>query len=121
MLQGLSSSLFSWDNSAQCFHFKRGVYLTHLSQTSLYRILDQFSYAGTCLQLVDIVVNKLGKSKSSTPPTLRAFACSVSTWLRVRLFDIARMFQFDMTSAFDLDDFFIPYSTCFDYVNLYPL
>lgn len=88
MLQGLSSSLFSWDNTAQCFHFKRGIYLTHLSQTSLYRILDQFSYAGTCLQLVDIVVNKLEKSKSSAPPTLRAFACSVSTWLRVCLFGI---------------------------------
>ncbi|KAL8477554.1 hypothetical protein ACS0TY_029737 [Phlomoides rotata] len=88
MLQGLSSSLFSWDNTAHCFHFKRGIYLTHLSQTSLYRILDQFSYAGTCLQLVDIVVNKLEKSKSSPPPTLRAFACSVSTWLR-RIRDVA--------------------------------
>ncbi|KAK6160746.1 hypothetical protein DH2020_004127 [Rehmannia glutinosa] len=88
MLQGLSSSLFYWDGTGQCFHFKRGIYVNHLSQTSLYCILDQFSYAATCLQLVDIVVNKIDKSKSSTPPTLRAFACSVSTWLR-RMRDVA--------------------------------
>ncbi|KAL6548858.1 hypothetical protein OROHE_008703 [Orobanche hederae] len=88
MLQGLSSSLFHWDDTRQCFRFKSGIYVIHLSQTSLYRILDQFSYAATCLQLVDIVVNKIEKSKSSTPPTLRAFACSVSTWLR-RIRDVA--------------------------------
>ncbi|XP_011083798.1 uncharacterized protein LOC105166222 isoform X2 [Sesamum indicum] len=88
MLQGLSSSLFYWDDRVQCFHFKNGIYVTHLSQTSLYRILDQFSYAATCLQLVDIVVNKIEKSKSLPPPTLKAFACSVSTWLR-RIRDVA--------------------------------
>ncbi|KAG8377652.1 hypothetical protein BUALT_Bualt08G0055200 [Buddleja alternifolia] len=90
MLQGLSSSLFYWhdDGKEQCFHFKRGVYVTHLSQTSLYRILDQFLYAATCLKLVDVVVNKVEKSKNMPPPTLRAFACSVSTWLR-RMRDIA--------------------------------
>lgn len=100
MLQGLSSSLFYWDDSGQCFHFKSGIYVTHLSQTSLYRILHQFSYAGTCLQLVDVVVNKIDKSKSLPPPTLRAFACSVSTWLRVCLVDITQTSQFDMSSAF---------------------
>lgn len=83
MLQGLSSSLFFWDDKRHCFHFKRGIYVTHLSQSSLYHILDQFSYAATCLQLVDIVVNRIEKSKSSPPPTLRAFSCSVSTWLKV--------------------------------------
>ncbi|KAK4390603.1 Gamma-tubulin complex component 5 [Sesamum angolense] len=88
MLQGLSSSLFYWDDRAQCFHFKSGIYVTHLSQTSLYRILDQFSYAATCLQLVDIVMNKIENSKSLPPPTLKAFACSVSTWLR-RIRDVA--------------------------------
>ncbi|KAL6493214.1 hypothetical protein OROGR_032973 [Orobanche gracilis] len=88
MLQGLSSLLFYWDDTRQCFRFKSGIYVTHLSQTSLYRILDQFSYAAACLQLVDIVVNKIEKSKSSTPPTLRAFACSVRTWLR-RIRDVA--------------------------------
>ncbi|KAL0288374.1 UNVERIFIED_CONTAM: Gamma-tubulin complex component 5 [Sesamum angustifolium] len=88
MLQGLSSSLFYWDDRAQFFHFKNGIYVTHLSQTSLYRILDQFSYAATCLQLVDIVMNKIENSKSLPPPTLKAFACSVSTWLR-RIRDVA--------------------------------
>ncbi|KAL9172443.1 hypothetical protein ABFS82_03G047400 [Erythranthe guttata] len=88
MLQGLSSSLFNWDEKRHCFHFKRGIYLTHLSQTSLYRILDQFLYAATCLQLVDIAVTKIEKSKGSPPPTLRAFSCSVSTWLR-RIRDVA--------------------------------
>ncbi|CAA0821932.1 Spc97 / Spc98 family of spindle pole body (SBP) component [Striga hermonthica] len=42
----------------------------------------KFSYAATCLRLVDVMVNKIEKSKSSTPSTLRAFSCSVSTWLR---------------------------------------
>ncbi|GFP97518.1 gamma-tubulin complex component 5 [Phtheirospermum japonicum] len=88
MLQGLSSSLFHWDDTRQCFHLNSGIYVTHLSQTSLYRILDQLTYAATCLQLVDIVVNKIEKSKSLTPPTLRAFACSVRTWLR-RMRDVA--------------------------------
>ncbi|XP_057793922.1 uncharacterized protein LOC131010425 [Salvia miltiorrhiza] len=88
MLQGLSSSLFYWDDTGLFFRFKSGIYVTHLSQTSLYHILEQFLYAGTCLKLVDIVVNKVEKTKSFTPPTLRAFSCSVSTWLR-RIRDIA--------------------------------
>lgn len=88
MLQGLSSSLFYWDETGLFFRFKMGIYVTHLSQTSLYHILEQFLYAGTCLKLVDIVVNKVEKTKSLPPPTLRAFACSVSTWLRVCRIDI---------------------------------
>ncbi|XP_042004267.1 gamma-tubulin complex component 5-like isoform X2 [Salvia splendens] len=88
MLQGLSSSLFYWDDTGLFFRFKSGIYVTHLSQTSLFHILEQFLYAGTCLKLVDIVVNKVEKTKSLTPPTLRAFASSVSTWLR-RIRDIA--------------------------------
>ncbi|KAL2538053.1 Spc97/Spc98 family of spindle pole body (SBP) component [Forsythia ovata] len=88
MLQGLSSYLFYWDDNGHCFHVKSGIYLTHLSQTSLYGVLDQFIYTATCLQLVEIVVNKIEKPKSLPPPTLRAFACSVSTWLR-RIRDIS--------------------------------
>lgn len=83
MLQGLSSSLFYWDDTGLFFRFKSGIYVTHLSQTSLFHILEQFLYAGTCLKLVDMVVHKVEKTKSLTPPTLRAFASSVSTWLRV--------------------------------------
>ncbi|KAL3617819.1 hypothetical protein CASFOL_038140 [Castilleja foliolosa] len=88
MLQGLSSSLFQWDDTGQCFHFNTGIYVTHLSKTSLYRILDQFTYAATFLQMVDNLVNKIENSKSLTPPTLRAFACTVRTWLR-RIRDVA--------------------------------
>lgn len=89
MLQGLSSSLFYWDDAGMFFRFKNGIYVTHLSQTSLYHILEQFLYAGTCLKLVEIVVNKVEKTKSFSPPTLRAFACSVSTWLRVCHIDMS--------------------------------
>lgn len=94
MLQGFSSSLFYWDDTGECFRFKSGIYVTHLSLTSLYRILDQFLYAGTCLKLVYIVVNKVEKAKNLPPPTLRAFACSVNTWLRVCLFDMTFIYQF---------------------------
>ncbi|XP_042046707.1 gamma-tubulin complex component 5-like isoform X1 [Salvia splendens] len=88
MLQGLSSSLFYWDDTGLFFRYKSGIYVTHLSQTSLFHILEQFLYAGTCLKLVDMAVDKVEKTKSLTPPTLRAFASSVSTWLR-RIRDIA--------------------------------
>ncbi|CAA3033381.1 Hypothetical predicted protein [Olea europaea subsp. europaea] len=83
MMQGLSSSLFSWDDNGHCFRVKGGIYVIHLSQTSLYGVLDQFIYAATSLKWVEIVVNKIEKSKRLPPPTLRAFACSVSTWLRM--------------------------------------
>ncbi|KAL2512973.1 Spc97/Spc98 family of spindle pole body (SBP) component [Abeliophyllum distichum] len=88
MMQGLSSSLFYWDDNGHSFRVKSGIYVTHLSQTSLYGVLDQFIYAATSLQLVEIVVNKIEKSKSLPLPTLRAFACSVSTWLK-RIRDIS--------------------------------
>lgn len=94
MLQGLSGSLFYWDDTGLRFRFKSGIYVTHLSQTSLYHILEQFLYAGTCLKLVDIVVNKVEKAKSLAPPTLRAFASSVSTWLRVCHNDLCFKYQF---------------------------
>nr|GMD94539.1 gamma-tubulin complex component 5-like isoform X1 [Ipomoea batatas] len=88
ILQGLSSSLFYWDDTGERFCAKKGIYVSHLSQTSLYLILDQFTYAATCLKLVEIIVNKVEKSVRAPPPTLRAFLCSISTWLR-RLRDVA--------------------------------
>lgn len=84
--QGFSSSWFYWDDSGQCFRVKSGNYVSHLTQTSLRGILDRFIYAATCLQLVDIIVNKNEKPAVSPPPTLRAFTCSVSAWLRVCTF-----------------------------------
>ncbi|GMH04061.1 hypothetical protein Nepgr_005900 [Nepenthes gracilis] len=87
ILQGNCSSLFYWDQISRHFHAKAGIYVTHLSLSSLHVILNQFLYAATCLRLVEDVVNKI-KASLTSPPTLRAFANSVSTWLK-RLRDIA--------------------------------
>ncbi|XP_065849250.1 uncharacterized protein [Euphorbia lathyris] len=87
MMQGLSSSLFYWDQIGNSFRVaKYGVYVTHLSYTSLSNLLNQFLYAATCLQIVHIYVNRLKLEYGM--PTLRAFASSVSQWLE-RLRDIA--------------------------------
>ncbi|KAM6544138.1 hypothetical protein CsatB_008585 [Cannabis sativa] len=98
MLQGFSSSLFYWDNDDNCFRAKSGIYVAHLSQTSLKAVINQLMYAGTCLQLVGIVVAKVEKRTGSSPPTLRAFACAASAWLR-RLRDIALKEQTKMSNA----------------------
>ncbi|KAK9274171.1 hypothetical protein L1049_018985 [Liquidambar formosana] len=82
ILQGTSSSLFYWDHVGQSFCAKSGIYLTHLSHTSLHVVLNQFMYAATCLKLVEIAINKVEVSMRLAPPTLRAFACSVSAWLK---------------------------------------
>ncbi|KAK2992321.1 hypothetical protein RJ640_020314, partial [Escallonia rubra] len=87
-LQGSSSSVFYWNHIGQTYCAKPGIYVAHLSRKSLHAILDQFIYAATCLQLVDVVVNKVEVSVRSPPPTLRAFSCSISAWLRM-LRDIA--------------------------------
>lgn len=86
--QGFSSDLFYWDHKGQSFRVKTGIFVSHLTRTSLYGILDQFTYAATCLKLVEILVNKIHKSARSPPPTLRAFAFSVSAWIR-KLRDVA--------------------------------
>lgn len=83
MLQGFSSSLFYWDQNRVSFQVKSGLHVNHLSHTSLHAIVHQFMYAATCLQLVEVLVNKIEKSVKLPPPTLRAFACSVSSWLTV--------------------------------------
>ncbi|KAF3446227.1 hypothetical protein FNV43_RR11406 [Rhamnella rubrinervis] len=88
MLQGFSSSLFYWDGDGKSFRSKSGIYLEHLSQTSLHAIVNQFTYAATCLQLVQILISKAEKSVRLPSPTLRAFSNSVSSWLK-RLRDIA--------------------------------
>ncbi|KAK4746251.1 hypothetical protein SAY87_012563 [Trapa incisa] len=88
MLQGFSSNLFDWDPGAKCFHAKSGIYVMHISLTSFHAILSQFSYAATCLQLVDIIVRKVNILSKSSPPTLKAFLCCVSSWIK-RLRDIA--------------------------------
>lgn len=87
MLQGFSSSLFYWEESAQSFRVKNGIYVVHLSQTSLRGILSQFLYGATCLKLVEIFLKKVEIS-SARSPTLEAFANSVSVWLK-RLRNVA--------------------------------
>ncbi|VFQ76629.1 unnamed protein product [Cuscuta campestris] len=83
ILQGFSSSLFYWDDTRDQFCPIKGIFVTHLSQTSLHLILNQFAYAATCLKLVEIIVNKVEKSVRAPPLTLRAFVSSISTWLRM--------------------------------------
>lgn len=87
ILQGNSSSHFYWDKAEKQFHIKAGIHVAHLSFSSLYEIVNQFLYAATCLQLVEMVVNEIDLSTRS-PPTLSAFVYSVSSWLK-RLRDIA--------------------------------
>ncbi|XP_042508368.1 gamma-tubulin complex component 5-like [Macadamia integrifolia] len=88
MLQGFSSSVFFWDDGGQNFCATKEIYVSHLSQTSLRAILNQFIYGATCFQLVEIFVKKVERSSTGSPPTLKAFANSVSSWLK-RLRDVA--------------------------------
>lgn len=82
ILQGFSSCLFYWDRIGQVYRARDGLYVTHLSQTSLHTILDQFVYSATCLKLVDITLGKMEDAfGKSPPPTLGAFASSASAWL----------------------------------------
>ncbi|KAJ8541065.1 hypothetical protein K7X08_001881 [Anisodus acutangulus] len=80
-IQGFSSILLYWDELGQHFCVRSGIYVSHLSHTSLYHVLNQFTYAATCLKMVEIRIYKVEKSVPSPPPTLRAFCCSISTWL----------------------------------------
>ncbi|CAN1235024.1 Gamma-tubulin complex component 5 (Fragment) [Linum perenne] len=91
MLQGLSlsaGSLFLWDANSRSFRVSQpGVYLTHLSRSSLHNLLHQFVYAASCLQLVEIFLDKL-RAQGSKLPTLSAFVNSACCWLK-RLRDVA--------------------------------
>ncbi|KAL4590979.1 hypothetical protein LXL04_003927 [Taraxacum kok-saghyz] len=82
ILQGVSSSLFYWDNGIrQGYRARNGLYVTHLSQTSLCMVLDQFIYSATCLKLVEFRLSQI--EDTCAPPTLKAFGSSASAWLRV--------------------------------------
>ncbi|XP_058786231.1 uncharacterized protein LOC131660886 isoform X1 [Vicia villosa] len=88
MLQGFSSSLFSWDHTENRFRINSGVYVTHLSLTSLHSLLSQFIHAATCLQLVEITIRRIETAVPRPTPTLKAFVTSASAWLK-RLRNIA--------------------------------
>ncbi|XP_008452496.2 uncharacterized protein LOC103493512 isoform X1 [Cucumis melo] len=98
MLQGFSGSLFSWDCSGKKFCAKSGIYVSHLSRSSLLAILNQFMYAATCLQLTQLVLQEVNTAAKSAPPTLRAFVTSVSSWLK-RLRDIALKEEIKLNDA----------------------
>ncbi|KMT17496.1 hypothetical protein BVRB_2g037780 [Beta vulgaris subsp. vulgaris] len=87
ILQGNSSPFFSWDEIGCRFCANVGIYVSHLSQTSLHDVFNQFLYAATCLRLVEIVTERI-EDEGKRFPTLRAFGSSVSAWLQ-RLRDIA--------------------------------
>ncbi|KAK1392487.1 Gamma-tubulin complex component [Heracleum sosnowskyi] len=88
ILQGFSSSLFYWDKNEKSYRVKNGIFLSHLSRSSLHAILGQFVYSATCLRLVELVVDKVEKYIESPMPTLSAFTCCVAAWLK-RLRNIA--------------------------------
>lgn len=98
MLQGFSGSLFSWDYSGKKFCVKSGIYVSHLSRSSLLAILNQFIYAATCLQLTQLVLQEVNTTAKSAPPTLRAFVTSVSAWLK-RLHDVALKEEIKLNDA----------------------
>lgn len=88
LLQGFSGSILYWDEQGQRFCVKNGIYVPHLSHSSLHELLNQFLYSATCLKLVENVVIRVENYVSSPSPTLRAFASSITAWLQ-RLRDIA--------------------------------
>lgn len=98
MLQGFPSSLFYWDKARQSFSPKTGIYLDHISQTSLACILSKYVRSATCLHLAEVFINKVEMSSLRSPPTLRAFGYSVSVWLK-RLRTIALEEEKKMVTA----------------------
>ncbi|XP_071713711.1 uncharacterized protein [Rutidosis leptorrhynchoides] len=97
ILQGFSSPLFDWRESDGGYRVKNGMlYVTHLSERSLGRVLDEFMHSATCFKLVEITLSKI-IATSHSPPTLRAFASSASSCLR-KLRDNALNEQVKMNS-----------------------
>lgn len=83
ILQGFSSTMLYWDELGHHFRVRSGIYVSHLSHTSLYHVLNQFTYAATCLKMVESRIQEVEKSVPPPPPTLRAFCCSIYSWLTV--------------------------------------
>lgn len=81
ILQGFSSTMLYWDELGHHFRVRSGIYVSHLSHTSLYHVLNQFTYAATCLKMVESRIQEVEKSVPPPPPTLRAFCCSIYSWL----------------------------------------
>ncbi|CAM6098848.1 unnamed protein product [Calypogeia fissa] len=81
VLQGYPTSILPWNPDGQCFYVRNGIHVLHLSQSSLYNILQLFTGAGTSLRRVDSFVQRVlkGTAKSwlksitQARPTLEAF------------------------------------------------
>lgn len=96
VLQGFDTVLLYWDKTAPGYCEKAGVYVSHLSQTSLRAVLKPFLFAATCLKQVELFVGRVRSCGHGTP-TLSAFASSVDSWLMVRLqFRLHRFFGDDV-------------------------
>lgn len=85
MLQGFPSKSFLWEASNQRFQLQNGVHLSHLSPSSLGRLLHPFVCAATSLRRVEAFVKRvatascnLGPLSLRASPTLQAFARSTS-------------------------------------------
>lgn len=100
ILQGFSSSLFYWDKIEQSYRVKSGIFLTHLSRSSLHAILGQFVYSATCLRLVELLVDKVETYIESPMPTLSAFTCCVAAWIKVC--GLWLVFVYSLASLFPL-------------------
>uniref|UniRef100_A0A0E0NFN7 Gamma-tubulin complex component n=1 Tax=Oryza rufipogon TaxID=4529 RepID=A0A0E0NFN7_ORYRU len=80
VLQGFDTVLLYWDKTAPGYCEKAGIYVSHLSQTSLRAVLKPFLFAATCLKQVELFVGRVRSCGHGTP-TLSAFASSVDSWL----------------------------------------
>lgn len=85
MLQGYASKSFSWDESSQRFHFEPGIHVSHLSQSSLSRLVHCFVCAATSLRRIEAFAKivatascNAGHLKLRASPTLQAFANAAS-------------------------------------------
>uniref|UniRef100_A0A0D3HWK0 Gamma-tubulin complex component n=1 Tax=Oryza barthii TaxID=65489 RepID=A0A0D3HWK0_9ORYZ len=58
VLQGFDTVLLYWDKTASGYCDKAGVYVSHLSQTSLRAVLKPFLFAATCLKQVELFVGR---------------------------------------------------------------
>uniref|UniRef100_A0A0E0G7I5 Gamma-tubulin complex component n=1 Tax=Oryza nivara TaxID=4536 RepID=A0A0E0G7I5_ORYNI len=58
VLQGFDTVLLYWDKTAPGYCEKAGIYVSHLSQTSLRAVLKPFLFAATCLKQVELFVGR---------------------------------------------------------------
>lgn len=80
VLQGFDTAFLYWNKNVPGYCEKAGMYVSHLSQTSLRSVLKPFLFAATCLKQVELFVGRVRSCGQGTA-TLNAFASSVHSWL----------------------------------------